>query len=248
MEETISLKELFTTLKKRMMMIISIALLAVVIASIVSFFVITPMYQSSTQLLVNQEATEQQNVQVSDIQANLQLINTYNGIIKSPFILDQVAEQMNGQFTVGQLNQKITVQNEQNSQIVNITVEDESPYVAADIANKTAAVFQAEIANLMNVDNVNVLSQAVVTENQGPVSPQPFLNMAIALVVGLMVGVGLAFLLEYLDNSVKTEQDIEQLLDLPLLGVIGSMDDKAVRQTSGVNAHQVQARSERYGS
>ncbi|AJD92266.1 capsular polysaccharide biosynthesis protein [Jeotgalibacillus malaysiensis] len=248
MEETISLKELFGTLKKRLMMILSIALLAVVVASIISFFVITPMYQSTTQLLVNQEQTEPANVQVSDIQANLQLINTYSGIIKSPAILEPVSEQLNNELSVGQLNSKITVQNEQNSQIVNLTVEDENPYKAAEIANMTAEVFQNEIVDLMNVNNVNILSPAVVTDNQSPVSPQPFLNMAIALVVGLMVGVGIAFLLEYLDNSIKTEQDIEQHLELPILGVIGSMDNKQTVSTSKVNVQQNRARSERYGS
>lgn len=250
MEETISLKELFNTLKKRLMMIISIALLAVVAAGILSFFVITPMYQSTTQLLVNQEQTEAANVQVSDIQANLQLINTYSGIIKSPAILEQVSSQLDNDLTASQLNSKITVGNEQNSQLVNLTVEDADPYLAAEIANVTAEVFQAEIVDLMNVNNVNILSPAVVSDNQSPVSPQPFLNMAIALVVGLMVGVGIAFLLEYLDNTIKSEQDIEQQLELPLLGVIGSMDNKEMVKAINTNAQQPQtrARSERYGS
>ncbi|KIL43019.1 YveK family protein [Jeotgalibacillus campisalis] len=248
MEETISLKELFGTLRKRMVMIIVIALLAVSISAAVSYFLITPVYQSSTQLLVNQEKSDQPNLNVSDIQANLQLINTYNVIIKSPVILDKVSEQLNGSFTFGQLNEKITVQTEQDSQVVNLTVQDPDPYVAADIANRTAEVFQDKIVNLMSVDNVSILTPAVVSDGQSPVSPQPFLNMAIALVVGLMVGVGIAFLLEYLDNTIKTEQDIEKTLDLPVLGVIGNITHLVDEDPQGKNTRTSQVRSERYGS
>ncbi|PPA70295.1 YveK family protein [Jeotgalibacillus proteolyticus] len=248
MEETISLKELFNTLKKRMAMIITITLLAVSISALVSYFLITPVYQSTTQLLVNQEQTEQPNLNVSDIQANLQLINTYNVIIKSARILDKVSDEMDGQFTAGQLNEKITVQTERDSQVVNLSVQDPDPYVAADIANKTAAVFQEDVVGLMSVDNVNVLTPAVVTPSQSPVSPQPFLNMAIALVVGLMVGVGVAFLLEYLDNTIKTEQDIEKTLDLPILGVIGQITDLPSGDISPGRSQATEVRSERYGS
>ncbi|MDZ5711304.1 YveK family protein [Jeotgalibacillus haloalkalitolerans] len=248
MEETISLKELFTVLKKRFMLIVSFAVIAVLLAGLYSFLIVTPMYQSTTQLLVNQEQTEAANVQVSDIQANLQLINTYSGIIKSPAILEQVSTQLDNELTVAQLNSKITVANEQNSQLVNVTIEDEDPYKAAEIANLTAEVFQTEIVELMNVNNVNILSPAVVSDNQSPVSPQPFLNMAIALVVGLMIGVGLSFLLEYLDNSVKTEEDIEKVLDLPLLGVINTMDNKDVPNQLHLQKKSVGSRSEQYGS
>ncbi len=248
MEETISLKELFAVLKKRFMLIVSFAVIAVLLAGLYSFLIITPMYQSTTQLLVNQEQTEAANVQVSDIQANLQLINTYSGIIKSPAILEQVSTQLDNGLTVGQLNSKITVANEQNSQLVNLTVEDQDPYQAAEIANVTAEVFQTEIVDLMNVNNVTILSPAVVSDNQSPVSPQPFLNMAIALVVGLMVGVGLAFLVEYLDNPVKTEQDIEKVLDLPLLGVVNTMDNKEVPNQLKLQKKSPVSRSEQYGS
>src|SRR5690606_36480564 len=113
---------------------------------------------------------------------------------------------------------------ENNSQVVKITVQDTDPKMAADIANTVAAVFENQIKTIMNVDNVNILSPAVVLENQSPVKPQPVLNMAIGLVVGLMIGVGLAFLLEYLDNTIKTEQDIEKLLELPVLGAITTID------------------------
>jgi capsular polysaccharide biosynthesis protein len=230
MEETISLRELMETLRKRIKLILLITLTAVLVSGGVSFFLLTPIYQSSTQLLVNQSKSEQSVYNASEIQTNLQLINTYNVIMKSPAILDKVINDLDLNMTTDQLNSKLTVGSQQDSQVVNVSVTDTDPYKAAEIANKTAEVFQQEIVKIMNVDNVSILAKAEVGESQSPIKPKPLLNIAIALVVGLMAGVGLAFLLEFLDNTVKTEQEVEKLLDLPVLGSITRMDDSMVKE------------------
>ena len=155
MEETISLQDLFKTLKKRLALIIVMTILAITISGVVSFLLLTPIYQSSTQILVNQEKTDATNFNSQEIQANLQLINTYNVIIKSPAILSLVIEELDLDTTTTALTEQITVNNAENSQVVNITVQDPDPKRAVDIANKTAEVFQTEIKNLMKVDNVS---------------------------------------------------------------------------------------------
>ena len=83
----------------------------------------------------------------------------------------------------------------------------------------------------MNVNNVNILSPAIHSENPSPVKPDPMLNMAIAAVIGLMLGVGIAFLLEYLDTTIKTEQDAEEFLGLPILGLVSTITDKDIPNT-----------------
>ena len=228
MEETISLQDLFKTMKKRMSLIISLTIIAVTLSGLVSFLFLTPIYQASTQILINQEKADVTAFNSQDIQTNLQLINTYNVIIKSPVILSKVIEQLDLETTPTALNSKITVNNEQDSQVVNISVQDPNPSVAVDIANTTASVFQNEIIKLMKVDNVSLLTPAILAENPAPVKPDPILNMAIAAVIGLMLGVGIAFLLDYLDTTVKNEQDIEELLNLPILGLISSISDKDI--------------------
>ncbi|TYS63966.1 capsular biosynthesis protein [Bacillus infantis] len=243
MEETISLKELFQTLRKRLNLIIVIALLAVIVSGVISYFFITPIYKASTQILVNQTKSEQSLYTQSEVQTNLQLINTYNVIMKSPAVLDVVVEELNLDMGTAALNQKITVQSENNSQVVTMSVEDEDPGKAAEIANKTAEVFKNKVQEFMNVDNVNIIAVAAVAENQTPIKPQPLLNIAIALVVGLMAGVGLAFLLEYLDNTVKTEQDIEKMLELPVLGVITKIDEEDVPAPRGNRTSRVRGES-----
>ncbi|MGM7721729.1 YveK family protein [Metabacillus sp. Hm71] len=248
MEGTISLKELFLTLKKRLSLIIIIAAIATTTSGIVSYFLLTPIYQSSTQILVSQSKSEEQVYNYNEVQTNLQLINTYTAIIKSPAILDKVVEEEKINTTSKDLNELITVSSEQNSQVVNISVQNEDPQKAANIANAIAKIFQTEITKIMNVDNVSILTQAQVGEDPSPIKPKPALNMGIALIVGLMVGVGLAFLLEYLDNTIKTEKDIETQLGLPVLGAITtiSMNDEMKEQPS--NATTLRTRGESVGS
>lgn len=206
MEETISLKELFHILKKRLAMILVIAFGAAIVSAIISFFFMTPIYQSSTQILVNQKKQEGAMIQAGEVQTNIQLTNTYKVIIKSPVILEQVRAKQNLNITLQDLTKKIDVTNERESQVISVTAQDKNPKMARDIANTIAETFKAEVSKIMNVDNVTVLSKAEVVENQSPIKPRPMLNVAIVFFIGLLVSVGLAFLLEYLDNTVKKKK------------------------------------------
>jgi capsular polysaccharide biosynthesis protein len=248
MEETISLKELLQTLRKRLALILAITLTAVIISGVVSFFFLTPIYQASTQLLVNKKSEDQVYYNSNELQTSMQLINTYKEIIKSPRILDIVANELNLDMDGKQLKGKVTVGTD-DSQVVNISVQDENPQQAVDIANTIASVFTKEVIDIFEVDNVSVLWTAELADAQAPVKPQPVLNIAIALVVGLMAGVGLAFLLEYLDNTVKNEQDIEKILELPILGVISVIDEAKMEEASARRqARKTKARGETVGS
>ncbi|MDY7224142.1 YveK family protein [Halalkalibacterium halodurans] len=223
MEETISLKEMFHTIMRRLKLIIALPVLAVCLAGFVSFFLLTPIYQSSTQILVN-HSNDNQSFNSQDIRTNIDLINTYSVIIKSPAILDKVIDNLQLEDTYSQLNERLQINSENNSQVVNITVKHEEPAMAVAIANEIALVFQNEIVEIMNVDNVSILSTAELGDSPSPVSPNPMLNMAIAFVVGLMGAVGIAFLLDYLDTTIKDEKEVEDVLELPVLGVIPNFE------------------------
>ncbi|MDM5313182.1 YveK family protein [Peribacillus frigoritolerans] len=219
MEETISITDIFKTLKKRWKLIMLLTLIAALISGSLSYFLLTPIYQSSTQILVNQKQSENQ-LDSTQIRSNIDMINTFSVIIKSPAILEKVIEELELGQSVDQLSQKITINSQENSQVFSLTVQDSNPTKAVEIANTVSSIFQKEIKDIMKVDNVSILAKAEIKENPTPVKPNPLLNIAIAVVVGLMAGIGLAFLLEYLDNTIKDEDDIERLLDLPLLGSI----------------------------
>ena len=224
MEETISIKELFSILRKKIWLIIVSTVISVTTGAILSFYIITPIYQTSTQLLVNHTSNPEARFNYGDIQTNLQLINTYSVIIKSSAILDLVRDELDLKITTNALNEKISVSSQQDSQVVNIVVQEENPNTAVLIANKTAEIFQREIIKIMNVDNVTILAKAEIGETPNQIKPQPILNIAISLVIGLMVGVGMVLLQEYLDNTIKSEQDIEKQLGLPIIGVVGLMN------------------------
>lgn len=227
MEETISLNEILNTVKKRLVMIVSITMITVMVAGTYSYFFVTPKYQASTQVLVSQAATGASILSSANLfDTDERYIETYNVILKSPYILDQVVEEMNLNTTHRTLNRELAVQQEGNSQVVTITIEDTDPLMAVEKANVTAEVFREEIVTLLNVDNIHVLSAAEIPDSLNPVSPNPELNMAIAMIVGLMAGVGLAFLMEFMDNTIRQEEDITEELGLPLLGSITIMDQE----------------------
>ncbi len=224
--EELDLRDLLHLLRKRLKMIVLVTLVATVTSGIISLFLLTPIYESSTEIIVNQSETREQNVlNLQDVQTNLQLVDTYSVIIKSPRIIDQVIETLDLPLSTQELIDKVEVTAVENSQVISIKVEDPSLEQAVAIANTTAEVFQAEVVEIMNVDNVQILNAAEVTADAAPVKPRTLLNVAIAFVVGLMTAVGIAFLLEYLDNTFKTEKEIEQILELPVLGTIPRMDD-----------------------
>ena len=225
MEETINLRNLCRILRKRLWLITLITLIAATLSGIISFFLLTPVYQTNTQILVNQAKSEQQLYNAGAVQTNVQLISTYNDIIKSPAILDKVIQKLNLDSSATNLSSQIQVTSSENSQVAQITVQDTNAKRATEIANTTASVSQKEVPKIMNIDNVSILSKADLATSKSPVKPKPFLNIAVALVVGLMIGIGLSFLLEYLDNTVKTENDIENLLELPVMGVITNIKD-----------------------
>ncbi len=225
MEETISLKEIMEVLKKRVVLILLLTLGAALVSGLVTYFLITPTYQSSSQFIVNQKTSESENVDYNEIRSNVEIINTYNVVIKSSRILDKVVDELNLTITAGTLSEKINVASEQSSQVVTVTATDPDPATAVEIANKTVEVFQEDIDDLMNVDNVSVLTEAQLSANPSPVNPNPPLNIAIGLVIGAMIGVGIAFVLEYMDNTIKTEQDIEKNLGLPVIGTISHIND-----------------------
>lgn len=232
MEEVINIQQLFIIIKKRILLIITLLFLSITIAGAVSYYYLTPIYQASTQILINQKKFDQNQFSSQQIETNLQLINTYTVIIKSPVILAKVIDNLNLKTTPELLHRKITINSEQNSQVLNVNVEDSDLQKAVDIANMTAEIFQEEIKTLMNVDNVNILSAAIKSEDTKPIKPNLILNVGIAAIIALVSGIGISILMEFLNTTIKTEQDIEELLGLPILGLVSPISNKYINKNN----------------
>ena len=234
MEEKLNLKDIFLMVKKHFAMIGIITTLAIIISGTVSLFVLQPVYQSSTQILVNQSNSENP-FDVNQVKSNLELINTYNVIIKSPIILEYVIEEQGLELSYEALFNQVSVHNQDESQVVVISVENENPATAVRVANSIATVFQERIVDIMKVDNVSILSPAVLKKNPQAVKPQPVLNMIIAGLAGFFISIGISFTREYFDNTIKSEVDIEQKLNLPSLGAITKMKDTDMNKLSKID-------------
>ncbi|WP_290784620.1 MULTISPECIES: YveK family protein [unclassified Exiguobacterium] len=210
---------------------LALTIVAALISFAVSSFLIKPTYQAGTQILVTPKKQENNIIDAQQVQSSVTLVNTYRVIIKSPAILEKVQKEVsNAPSSVSALNNMITVESEQNSQVINVSVQSKDAALASDIANSVANVFSEDIPKLMNVDNVKVLSVSGIPTS--PVSPNIILNTAIAAVVGFLLGVGLAFLREVLDRRIRTEEQVQQILDLPVLGSIPDIDSKVFKSSS----------------
>ncbi|MEB7065252.1 Wzz/FepE/Etk N-terminal domain-containing protein [Mammaliicoccus sciuri] len=217
MEETIDLSKLLLILKKNMKYLIILPIVFLALSMVITFVFMTPKYSSSTQVLVNQKETDNQ-MMAQQVQSNLQLVNTYSEIIKSPRILDKVSKNLKGKYSSKEISGMLTVSNQAESQILNIEVENESREAASKVANEIAKVFSKDVSKIMNVDNVSILSKADTKGNQ--ISPQPLVNSVVGIFLGLIVALIIIFLKEILDKRIKTEEDVAEILDLPVLGTI----------------------------
>lgn len=232
MEEEISLLEIFEIIKKRIAMILIMALVGAGLAGAVTFFVITPKYSASAELIVQgkNDANSTNNLQ-ADVNANVLMINTYKDMIMGKMILTRVqqelANNMNYDLSVTQLKDMISVIQSNQSQVFQIQATSTNPTQAMDIANETAQMFQKSAAEAIDVNKVTITSDAELPTK--PVSPNNKLNIAVGFVVGLMLGIGLAFLLAFLDKSIKNQKFITEELELPILGVITQVDKKDLK-------------------
>lgn len=223
MEETIDLREYFGIIKKRSKLILAITSVAVIVSAIVSFFMLSPVYEANTTLIVNRnENNESQTMTGDEFNVTQKLAVTYGKIITSRTVLDEVIDTLNLDMDYDQLAGKINVSAVSDTQIISITVQDTNPKKAMDIANAVPQIFTKEAKRITKANGVEVIDKAVLPES--PVKPNKMMNVAIAAVLGLMIGLFVVFLLEYMDTKVKKPEDITKHLDLPILGVIPKED------------------------
>lgn len=223
--EEISIKELFFILRKWIWLIVGLLLLSMVISGLVSFYVLDKEYQAFTTLMVGkpQDYQTDNTLEYNDLILNQKLVSTYGELIKTRAVSDKVIANLNLPITYSQFASKVNVSLVKDTEIIKLQVSDGEPALAAEIANETAEVFMETVKDIMKVENVQVIDLAQVPT--GPVSPRPMMNIAIAGVLGLMLGVFIAFLKEFLDNSIKTPEDVEKYLGVPVLGTIPFVED-----------------------
>ncbi|GGA72910.1 YveK family protein [Ornithinibacillus halotolerans] len=225
MKDAFSIQEIFMTLKKRIVLIISLTISLILTAVIISYFVITPTYQSSSQFIVIHQPSQNNPVNLGELEMNLELINTYKEIVRSSSILEKVIKEVNLNTTPEELGKKIQVSSGEDSQVITVSAIGESPELAAQLTNLIVEHFQKTIVSIMNIDNVFILSKANPASSQKPIQPRPFINILIAGIIGVATSIGMALFLEFLDTKVKSEADIENL-GITVLGSVSVIEKR----------------------
>ncbi|MCC3869619.1 YveK family protein [Terrisporobacter mayombei] len=220
MEETIDLREYFFILKKKMWIIVLSAVICGVISGLVSFYVLKPVYEANTTLIVNKEV-ENETTQMTtsdDLNFVQKLALTYGEIIKSRSVITSTIDKLNLDMTYEELSEAVSITNVENTQIIKISVKNENPRVAATICNTIPEIFSTEVQRIVKASGTEVIDKAAVPEE--PVKPNKTMNILIAMVLGPMVSVFVIFLRQALNTKIKEPKDIEEKLGLPVFGVV----------------------------
>ena len=221
-EQVISLSEIFEAIKKRWIMIVAITLSATLISGILSFFVIKPVYETSTKLFIGKEEREDTVYNTNDIQMYQKLLQTYAQAIKTRDLVGRAINNLSYDLEEQNVVNSLTVTPVTDTQILQIKYQSKDPKEAKEVLKNVTDEFIVTAKDLVPNGNVRVIEEVELPEN--PVSPNKTMNIAIAFLLGLMVSVGLVFLLEYLDNTYKNKEQLEKELDIPVLGTIPDVD------------------------
>ncbi|WP_284641758.1 YveK family protein [Paenibacillus silviterrae] len=230
-------KEYLCVIKKRFWLILICVVISTICTAAFSSYNYVPTYQASTKLIINKTVElDQFGKEMIDFGAigfNMSLINTYTEIMKTPAIMNRVvqrypdlqvsAEQLITMVKIGQLN---------GTQVMTLTVEDRTYERAVKIVNAVTEVFQSEIPKIMKVDNISLLNMAQLKENPQPINQRTNISLIIGFVISLIISVGLAFLLEFMDDTLKKEAELKQLFGVPVLASVPKLKKVQLQQTS----------------
>ena len=222
-EIAIDIVQLFKILWKKKIVIVLTAIVAAVLAFGLSSFVLTPEYSSTTRIyVVNRNQSENAGLTNQDLQAGSYLVKDYKEIILSQDVLEKVISNLKLEKTVKALSKKIQVTVPVDTRIVSIVVKDDQPEEASRIANALREVAAEKIIKVTRVSDVTTLEEARPALT--PSSPNIRRNTALAFLVGGAVMVILLLLLELLDDRVKRPEDVEEVMQVALLGIVPDLD------------------------
>ena len=215
--DEINLKELFRYILSKIYIVILVLAAVVSLGAIYSVYLKTPMYSSTTKLVLTSE-TSSNTITTSDVTLSNNLVKTYSEIIKSRDVLTKVADNLKLGITPDQLADKISVSSTSNTQLITVSVTDPSNEQAQKIANEVAKVFKAEIQTLYKIDNVQIVDKASIASS--PYNINVAKQILQYMAAGLALGVGVVLVMFYLDNTIKNSQVVENKAGLVVLGVV----------------------------
>lgn len=225
-EDVIDLMEVFHVFLKKWWLIVGTGLICAVLAFVGTKALITPMYESSAMIYLLSKSNA--ITSALDIQLGNQMTDDFMILTTSRPVVEKVIKDENLNLTYEEMVAKISVSNPSNTQILKISVKDEDPAVACELANAMAEATSKRVAEVMNTDKPNVVEEAIVTED--PVSPSTLKNTVIGCVAGAFLVMALLLVNYLLDDRIKTEEDIRKYLELNTLASIPKMENMKKNQ------------------
>lgn len=220
--EEIDLKELFDFVKGKIGLLVIITVSVCLLGCIYGLFIQKPMYKSyTTVILAGNESSSNTSITQGDITLNKNLVDTYAEIVKSRRVLDQVINELGLETTFSTLSNQISVDAVNNTEIIKINVSDRDAKKARNVANVTAKYFTKEVEDLYNMNNVNILDEAI--EADAPYNINVIKQVTIYFILGLVIACGVLFVIFYFDRTIKSVEQIEQKIKLPILGCVQQM-------------------------
>ena len=215
--------QLLNTLWKRKLIIALVAIVTGTVAFAYSKFIVKPEYTSTTRIyVVNRNQGDKPGLTNQDLQAGSYLVKDYREIILSQDVLEKVVTDLKLNMSTKGLASKVQVTVPVDTRIVSISVKDKQPEEASRIANSLREVAAQKIINVTRVSDVTTLEEARPATS--PSSPNIRRNTLVGFLGGLGVVVVVVLLIELLDVRVKRPEDIEDVMQIPLLGVIPNLD------------------------
>lgn len=234
-ETVFDVRKFSNLLKENFLKILGWSALGIMISFVISFVFMEPKYSATIDLLVNQK-TDNAATQYNAQQADLQAITTYKDVLKKDVILSPVLHKIksrdNYSGNLNDLQNSISIQNENNSQVLSVTVKDDNAFVASDIANVIGVTFSKKIKTMMKINNVTIVSKAKPSTR--PISPNKKLNLLVGFFAGLIFGTVIVVLKDLFDTSVKSETFLSEELGLVNLGKVGHMNKNAQKHEVSV--------------
>ena len=220
------LKQLLTMLRKNFLFIIFVPILLSVITAVISTFFMTPVYEtSSTLYIINQKSFSEDPLTYEEILRNQQLVKDYMELIKSKIIIRTALEELKIQdITPNELSNRVTVSSKNDTRILELKVEDRYPVRCMELSNKICEVFIKKAIDLAKINNISIVDVAEVPTS--PVKPKPFLYTVLTFLISILIILAIFYLLELINETIKTSEDIETYLELSVLGTIPSFDIK----------------------
>lgn len=224
----IDLVELLGVILHNLWIIIVSGVIVAAVALLVSYFIITPKYESVTKIYVISK-TNADTMTYSDLQAGSTLTKDYKELVKSRPVLEEVLAETGIDVELKELEEQITVEVPQDTRIVSITVEDKDPYEARIIADSVRIAASKHIREVMDTEAVNVVEEASLPIEKS--SPSILKNTAIGYAVGLFLAIAIVIINYIMDDTIKTPDDVEKFLGVSVLGSIpyseNDLSDKA---------------------